>query len=126
MIKTEGFDYAIRGLNELARGNIFDDALFEYAQMAQAKTAPYPPPKPTSDRKGDLGRGWSVKKYVGKSIIENRATKGRGIYSGWVQQRETQAWFHRGYWPTIEDKAEDNVDIFYKAVERRVRAYFGR
>lgn len=123
MLRVEGLEKAIAGLNKLTNGTWVNAPLYEYARYVQAKTAPYPPQRPTTYRRtGTEGRGWYVQQGSGQVTIGNRAP-----YSGWVQQEATQAWMHKGYWPTVEDKAESKEaeEVFLRAIDRKIRSYFG-
>lgn len=119
-LRVEGLDEAIRNLDKLSGGTWINAPLYEYGRAVQAKTAPYPPQRPTTYRRtGTLGRSWYTQLSQRKVTIANRAP-----YSGYVQQKETQAWMHRGHWATVEDRAEEQIDVFWRAVKRKVEAMF--
>lgn len=124
MIKVEGLDEAIAVLNKLSGGSWVNSCLYEYGRAVQAETAPYvsKPPKSKYIRTMNLSHQWYVQQGNRQVTIGNRAE-----YSGWVQQRATQAWFHRQHgWHTVEDRAEAKQQelVFYRAVRRKVEAMF--
>jgi hypothetical protein len=107
-VKVEGLREAQMMLRELGAGQWSQNVLESYGRELEAKTKPYPsgPWKRTMN----LSRQWYSTADKTKVTVGNRAS-----YSGWVQQRATQAWFHRQHgWPTIEDRAESQqMELFF-------------
>lgn len=121
-IKTEGLTEALDLINWIAQGKILNQALDEYSIKVVERTAPYiaKPPQSTYRRTGRLGRSWFRRSASKQRVLMgNRAT-----YSGWVQDKDKQAWFHRQHgWHTIQDRADaaPNVAVFWRSIERQLR-----
>jgi len=109
MIKVEGLREAEMMLKELGAGRWSKNVLESYGRELASKTKPYP--SGPWQRTGNLSRQWYSDASDTQAVIGNRAA-----YSGWVQQRATQAWFHRQHgWATVEDRAESKaMDLFFR------------
>lgn len=116
-VKVEGLKEAQMMLKELGAGQWSKNVLSSYGRELAAQTKPYPSKPPSSKyrRTMNLSRQWYSNANQTQVEIGNRAD-----YSGWVQQRATQAWFHRQHgWPTIEDRADSQkMELFFA---RKVR-----
>lgn len=99
-LKVEGLAEAQAMLKELGAGQWSENVMKRWGNQTIAKTKPYPPPRGYR-RENRLLRNWYSIPSKTRVTIGNRAP-----YSGYVQQEATQAWFHKGYWKTIEDVAE--------------------
>lgn len=108
-IDTEGrWDLPV----QVALGNAVQLSL----DLLLARVTQYPPPPPNSTyvRGGpgsqNLGQKWTVQveRFSDgvEGIIGNNVT-----YGPYVQSRDMQAWMHQGRWDTIEDIAEDELDM---------------
>lgn len=111
-IRVEGLKEAQMMLKELGAGRWTQNVLESYGRELAAQTKPYPS-KPASSkyvRTGNLSRQWYSDANTKQAVIGNRAS-----YSGWVQQKATQAWFHRQHgWVTIEDRADSKkMELFF-------------
>lgn len=127
MIKAEGLDEAIDFLNAVGRGDWVKEPLKLWGIELVGVTKPYvsKPPQSTYRRTMNLSRQWYSNQGGNQVTVGNRAA-----YSGWVQQRATQAWMHRQHgWHTVEDRAESARMSQYwqkavtNAVERLSRRY---
>jgi len=124
VLRIEGLDEAIDRLDKLSRGQWVKRPLAEYGRAVQAASAPYvtAPANSSYRRTGTLGHNWYTTQRESQVEIGNRAP-----YSGWVQQRATQAWMHRQHgWHTVEDRAEASKQklVFIRAVHREVENMF--
>jgi hypothetical protein len=119
MIKVEGLKEAQMMLKELGAGQWSKNVLKSYGDQLKAKSMPYAPKPPNSKykRTNNLLRGWYSTASQTQVEVVNRAWSAKsGYYSGYVQQRATQAWFHRQHgWVTIEDRADSvQMDLFFR------------
>jgi len=110
-IRADGLKEALALFRELGAGGWSKNVLDSYGRELTSQTKPYPskPPRSKYIRTMNLFRQWYSQANNTQVEIGNRAD-----YSGYVQQRATQAWFHRQHgWPTIEDRAESaKMDMF--------------
>lgn len=119
MIRTEGLDEAVALLQEIGRMNWTKEVLERYGKELVAKTKPYPS-KPAGSRyvrTMNLSRQWYASADAKQLLVANRAP-----YSGYVQQRDTQAWMHRQHgWPTIEDRFESQyMNLVFERLVKEV------
>lgn len=122
-IRVEGLDEAIAALNKLG-GNWVATPLREYGRAVEAASKPYvsQPPQSKYRRTMSMYRGWYSTQSGNQVTVGNRAP-----YSGWVQQRDTQAWMHRQHgWHTVEDRAEASKQmlVFERAIMQQVDRIF--
>lgn len=121
MIKVEGIKESAAFLRAVGRGDWRKEVGKDYGQELVAKTKPYvsAPTGSRYRRTMALSRGWYHRADKDKVEVGNRARNKSGYYSGFVQQRDTQAWMHRQHgWHTIEDRFESAY--MRKYLERRV------
>lgn len=113
---------AIRANSRLLKLNLaavtaqIDSATRSFAEDIVEELQKYPPVPAgsTYERTGRLRSNWRVQRTVGHSGIQYSITnpvqeqRPRGVYySGLVQGRSTQTWFHRSHgWQTVEDVLE--------------------
>lgn len=87
-------------------------AMWQVGYLLQNDMAHYPPPKPTSNRDGTLGRKWTVEVKQRPGEIATEIGNDAG-YAPWVQSHQFQAWMHRGYWQTdqqvLNQRASDII-----------------
>ena len=89
---------------------------------ADIKTYPAPPAGSTYRRTGRLGASWA--KRVDRAAL--RAVIGSNIaYAPYVQDKDRQAWMHKGRWQTAHDvarrKAAEVRTFIVRALERWAR-----
>lgn len=122
MFRVEGLREAQKVFERLSRGGVFEQPLKKFGYEVVASVAPYPPeptrPGAVVHRTGALGRGWYVKAQKRLVEIGNRA-----LYSGWVQDKGRQTWFHLDTgWSTVQTKADEHlpnleqagIDVVYR------------
>ena len=121
VIEIVGIDAVIRKLGKVEGLKQLEPAMRDAVALVQGAVAHYPAPPPTSTyrRTGTLGRSWATK--VQRSPLQGQV--GTNLdYAPWVQDRDRQAWMHKGRWQTIQDVAEKLADqvqtIFDRAINR--------
>lgn len=111
-LKVEGLDEAQAMLKELGAGQWSKNVMESWGRQLVAKTKPYvsKPPNSKYIRTMHLSDQWYSTANRTQVEVGNRAG-----YSGYVQQRATQAWMHRQHgWPTVEDRAESReMELFF-------------
>lgn len=100
--------------------------------LRQVRVYPPPPSGSTYRRTGTLARSWFVAPFeqtgdgglIGRVVNNGNLTQTRsGIpYSRYVQDRDMQAWMHRGRWQTYQDVAEQSNDAIQEMFRARVEA----
>ena len=101
-------------------------ALSGAADLIRADVKQYPPPpaRSTYRRTGTLGRSWTKRIKHGARWPE--AHIGTHVaYAPYVQDKQRQAWMHKGRWPAAQDVARqrspDVVRLILQAVEKWAR-----
>lgn len=85
--------------------------------------AEYPPPKPTSRRRGNLGRAWYVE--VTETPDEVSAKVGNNMYYGpFVQSEAFQAWMHQDYWQTDQMAVDQLRPAIEQDFQNTIRELF--
>jgi len=131
-------DIKVSGDKELARKLLntaivqreFEEAATKSAVAVHGRVSQYPVQRHSTDyvRTGTLGRNWGfkVRPYATfvDAFVENPVE-----YAPYVQGADTQAWMHKGRWPTTRQaltEMRQKIRGFYDTATRNIRRIFDR
>ncbi len=104
---------ALRKIDPKDMERAISSALTDAANILRADMQRYPPPKPTYQQTGTLGRGWTAPEITGMQVIVGNNV----AYGPYVQDSDTQAWMHKGRWQTVQDVAQKRAEDVKRIIE---------